>query len=306
MDRLEGLLSTTRPWLADGGLETDLVFHEGQDLPLFSAFVLLDTEPGRALLARYFDRYLDLAGAAGQGFALDTVTWRANMGWAPKLGLDEAQVRAVNRSAVALARDLREARDWADRIAINGIVGPAGDGYAPEHLFAPKEAAELHAPQLEAFAEAAVDLVTAMTITHPGEAIGIVRRARALGLPVAISFTVETDGRLPTGQRLPDAIAEVEAATGGAALYFGINCAHPTHFIDILGGDWTRRIGLVRANASKLSHAELDEATVLDDGDPEDFGAQYRQLADLLPGLRVVGGCCGTDHRHVAAVMAGD
>jgi S-methylmethionine-dependent homocysteine/selenocysteine methylase len=144
-----------------------------------------------------------------------------------------------------------------------------------------------------------------MTITHPGEAIGIVRRARALALPVAISFTVETDGRLPTGQRLPDAIAEVEAATGGAALYFGINCAHPTHFIDILGGDWTRRIGLVRANASKLSHAELDEATVLDDGDPEDFGAQYRQLADLLPGLRVVGGCCGTDHRHVAAVMAG-
>lgn len=303
MDRLQELLTSSRHWLADGGLETELIFHEGVDLPLFSAFVLLEDEPGRKLLKRTFDRYLDIAGACGQGFALDTATWRANMGWAPKLGLDEAQVREVNRRAVSLARELRGARIWADRIAINGVVGPAGDGYAPEHLFAPQDAADLHAPQLESFAEQKVDLVTAMTMSHPGEAIGIIRRARALGLPVAVSFTVETDGRLPIGQTLPDAIAEVDAATGGEAIYFGINCAHPTHFIDILQGDWTRRIGLVRANASRQSHAELDEATTLDDGDPADFGTLNRQLLNVLPGLRVLGGCCGTDHRHVAAMV---
>ncbi|MCY1125655.1 homocysteine S-methyltransferase family protein [Frigidibacter sp. RF13] len=304
MAALDLLLATSRPFLADGGLETDLIFNDGFDLPHFASFALLATPEGRAGLERYFDRYLDLAEKSERGFLLDTATWRANAGWAPKLGLSSAEIKDVNREAVRHARQIRARRGWADRILINGCVGPAGDGYAPGQMFTPEMAEDIHRPQLEAFADEAVDLVSAMTMTHVGEAAGVVRAARAVGLPVVISFTVETDGCLPVGTPLGRAIEEVEAATGGAPLYYGINCAHPTHFLAHLKGSWTQRIGCVRANASVLSHAELDEATELDDGDPDEFGHLYSELAARLPGLRAVGGCCGSDHRHVAAAMA--
>lgn len=301
MTPLDRLLATKRPFLNDGGLETELIYHDKLDLPQFAAFVLMRDEDGRQALRRYFNRYLDLAEAEGRGFLLDTPTWRANLSWAPKLGLGNAEIRAVNQQAVELARGLRGARSWADRILINGSIGPAGDGYAPDQQLTPEAAYDLHAPQLESFAAAKVDLATAATMTHVGEAIGLARRAQSLGLPIALSFTVETDGKLPVGTLLADAIAAVDDATGGAPIYYGINCAHPTHFAGILQGDWLQRIGLVRANASRLSHAELDVATELDDGDPEEFGTLHGELARLLPNLRVIGGCCGTDTRHVAA-----
>ena len=266
-----------------------------------AAFVVIQDEPGRQALRRYFNRYLDLAEAEGRGFLLDTPTWRANLGWPPKLGVGDAEIRVVNQQAVELTKSLRGARDWADRILISGSVGPAGDGYAPDQQLTPEAAYDLHAPQLESFVAAGVDLATAATMTHVGEAIGVARRAQTLGLPIALSFTVETDGKLPVGTLLADAVSAVDEDTGGAPIYYGINCAHPTHFAGILHGDWVQRIGLVRANASHLSHAELDVATELDDGDPEEFGALYGELAQLLPNLRVIGGCCGTDIRHVAA-----
>jgi homocysteine S-methyltransferase len=83
-----------------------------------------------------------------------------------------------------------------------------------------------------------------------------------------------------------------------------INCAHPTHFASALepGASWVRRIMSLRANASTLSHAELDEATEIDEGDPESLGREYRELRDRFPHLTVLGGCCGTDHRHVEAI----
>lgn len=222
----------------------------------------------------------------------------------PKLGLDDAAIRDVNRQAIAFARDLRGAHPWRDHILIEGVLGPAGDGYAPEQLLTPIEAAGLHSVQLETFAEEGVDIASAFTITHPGEAIGMVNRARELGLPFALSFTVETDGRLPTGQDLDSALSEVEAATGGYARYYGINCAHPQHFGEQLPARWLDRIGMVRPNASRRSHAELDEATELDDGDPQEFGALCAEMAKRLPGLRVVGGCCGSDIRHIKALLA--
>jgi S-methylmethionine-dependent homocysteine/selenocysteine methylase len=139
-------------------------------------------------------------------------------------------------------------------------------------------------------------------MTYVEEAIGVARAARRAGLPAAISFTVETDGRLPSGQDLGEAIEQVDA--DAAPAYFMINCAHPTHFEAVLegGGGWRERIRGLRANASTKSHAELDEATELDSGDPADLGARYAGLRELLPELTVVGGCCGTDHRHVAEI----
>jgi homocysteine S-methyltransferase len=151
-------------------------------------------------------------------------------------------------------------------------------------------------------AGAGVDIISAMTISSTGEAIGIARAARDVGLPVALSFTLETDGRLIGGMHLRDAIAETDRATGGYPAWFGINCVHPDHFLTILDGPWVSRIGAIRANASRMSHAELDEATELDAGNPEELGRQYADLQRLLPSLRVVGGCCGTDIRHVSAI----
>lgn len=302
MAELGTLFSSDAPYLTDGGLETDLIFNDGCELPMFSAFVLLGSDHGRSMLRRYFDRYLDIAEERGRGFVLDTPTWRANAGWAAQHGLSIDDMCRINAEAVRLARDIRSARSWADRILINGNIGPLGDGYAPERMLDPDAAERLHFPQLETFAREGVDLAIALTMTHAGEAIGVAQAGKAVGVPVAISFTVETDGRLPDGTTLSAAIEAVEESTGSSPLFYGVNCAHPTHFLHEMEGAWLDRIGLVRANASVLSHAELDQATELDDGDPDDFGRLYRELASRLPALRIVGGCCGSDCRHVSAV----
>jgi S-methylmethionine-dependent homocysteine/selenocysteine methylase len=233
---------------------------------------------------------------------LDTATWRANMCWAESLGMDEAAIRAANRRAVDFARELRGAHETDGLpIAINGVIGPSGDGYRIDAALRPDSADAVHRVQVEALAEAGADMVSAVTMTHPGEAIGIARAAARAGLPHVLSFTVETDGHLPNGQALHEALAEVEAATGGSALFYMVNCAHPAHFVRDLDGPMRARIGGIRANASRRSHAELDVATVLDDGDPEEFGHFYATFGRFLPNLRLVGGCCGSDHRHVGA-----
>ena len=306
MNRIDRLAGAEQPWLTDGGLETTLIFEDGLDLPHFAAYILYETTEGRAALARYAERYLKLASRSAPGFLLGTATWRTNMGWAGQLGHDEFAVRRINAEAVALARGARDAWERDDfPILVDGIIGPAGDGYAPGRPLDPAEAEALHRPQIEALAGAGADLVSVLTMTQPGEAAGVARAARAAGIPAVISFTVETDGTLPDGSMLEEAVAAVDREAGDAVLWYGVNCAHPTHFRDRLAGDWVRRIGLVRANASAKSHAELDEATELDEGDPVDFGVLHGDLARALPGLRVIGGCCGTDHRHVGCAATG-
>jgi homocysteine S-methyltransferase len=302
MTRIDRLMKTTKPWPADAGLETAMIFLEGFELPEFASFVLLDDARGREALERWFEGFLALAKDGGTGFVLDTATWRANMGWAAALGLDEAGIRAVNTRAVAFAKALRNRHETAALpIVVNGVIGPSGDGYRVDVTRAADEAGRIHRPQIEALAAAGADMVTAVTMTHVEEAVGISRTAQELGLPHILSFTVETDGNLPSGQGLQDALAEVEAATGGSALFYMVNCAHPSHFNDRLAGPMRSRIGGVRANASRMSHAELDASTELDDGNPVEFGQLYADFAQLLPNLRLIGGCCGSDHRHVGA-----
>ncbi len=289
-------------FLTDGGLETTLVFLDGIDLPAFAAFPLLDREDGRAALRRYFVSYLDIAAQHGLPFVLDTPTWRANADWGPDLGYDHDDLRAVNRRAVEFARELAAGFPTVSSL-LNGVIGPRGDGYVADSLMTASESAEYHSLQTEAFAEAGVDLITAVTMTYSAEAIGICVGAREVHVPVVISFTVETDGRLPSGEELGAAIESVDEATDATPTYFMVNCAHPTHFTATLreGSDWTQRIKAVRANASPRSHAELDEATELDRGDLAELAALYAQLDELVD-LRVVGGCCGTDHEHIAAI----
>lgn len=302
MDRLDRLMTDTKPWPADAGLETCMIFHEGLDLPQFASFVLTEREEGRQALEQYFARYVDLARRGGTGFVLDTATWRANMGWGPRMGLDEVAIVAANHRAVDFARSFRDAHETALLpVVLNGVVGPSGDGYRIEAALTLEAAEAVHRVQVDTLAEAGVDLVSAVTMTHPGEAIGVAQAARRVGLPHVLSFTVETDGRLPNGQTLHEALAEVEVATEGSALFYMVNCAHPSHFARDLDGAMRGRISGIRANASRQSHAELDEATELDDGDPVEFGYFYAAFGRFLPNLRLVGGCCGSDHRHVAA-----
>ena len=292
------------PFLTDGGLETSLIFHQGAELPHFAAFVLLETEAGRAQLEAYYRPYLELARDRGTGFVLDTPTWRANPDWGDRLGYDEAALSEINRRAVAFLLDLRaEYETPATPCVVNGVVGPRGDGYKAGRMSA-TEAQAYHAAQVGALTAAGADMVSCVTMTHPDEAIGIVRAAAAAAIPVVVSFTVETDGHLPSGPSLSEAISLVDAETAATPVYYMINCAHPSHFAGELrmGRAWMERIGGLRANASAKSHAELDESETLDDGDPEDLGRAYGALMRLLPNLRVLGGCCGTDHRHVAAI----
>lgn len=293
----------TKPVLTDSGLETWLVFHRDVELPEFASFPLLDDPKGRALLTEYFTDHLRLAADANTGAVLETPTWRANADYGAKLGYDAAALDRVNRESVAFLRGLG-AQYQGLEVIVSGNIGPRSDAYNPSELLSPDDAESYHRPQIESFAAAGADRATMVTATHPGEATGVVRAAVSAQIPVVVAFTVETDGRLVTGQPLHEAIAEVDAATDEAALHFGVNCAHPDHFTSAIDLDHPaiQRIELVRANASRASHAELDEAEELDDGDPEELATQYKHLVDRHPHLRVLGGCCGTDVRHVAAI----
>jgi S-methylmethionine-dependent homocysteine/selenocysteine methylase len=298
-------LDAAHPFLTDGGLETTLIFHRGLDLPCFAAFDLLKDEAGRDELRAYFGAYVALARERGVGFVLDTATWRANPDWARRLGYSLEDLDDANRAAVALAEEIRAAGETEGTpIVVNGVIGPRGDGYDPGALMSPDEAEGYHARQVATFAESAVDMVTAVTMTNADEAIGIARAARAHDVPAVISFTLETDGCLPDGQPLGAAIERVDAETGGSVAYFMINCAHPSHFAGVLeeDGAWRERIGGLRANASAKSHAELDEADELDEGDPAALGAEHGALRPRLGAVTVLGGCCGTDRRHVEAI----
>jgi S-methylmethionine-dependent homocysteine/selenocysteine methylase len=289
-------------FLTDGGIETTLIFHEGLDLPLFAAVDLLKDDEGTEALRRYFEPYAELARDHGVGFVLESPTWRASPRWAADLGYSNEQLADLNRKAIALMEELRERYESPDApVVISGCVGPQDDGYNPAEILSASAAQEYHSTQIGALAQTAADMVTAITMTYAQEAVGVMRAALESDLPAVISFTVETDGRLPSGQPLGEAIQQVDDETGRGPAYYMINCAHPTHFDGVLesGEPWLERIRGLRANASTKSHAELDEATELDDGDPADLGARYAALARKLPQLNVLGGYCGTDHRHV-------
>lgn len=294
--------STTEVFVTDGGLETDLIFNHGIELPDFAAFPLVGDEQGRSRLEAYYSEYAAIARRAGASLLLETPTWRANPDWAGRLGHDAAALDGLNRASVELLREL--AARWEGelgRVLVSGQLGPRGDGYRPGAAVEPGEAADYHRAQLESFQAAGADLATAYTLTDVGEAIGVARAAAEVGITAAISFTVETDGRLPGGETIAEAVAAVDADCAPA--YFLVNCAHPTHIARGLDdGAWRERIRGLRVNASTMSHAELDESEMLDDGDPVQLAQDNADLRASLPAVRIVGGCCGTDARHVAAM----
>ncbi len=289
-------------FLTDSGLETILIFQEGWELPEFAAFPLLESTAGEAFLEQYFGTYVEMAQRFGTGLILESVTWRASIDWGAKLGYTPAAIAAVNRRAIAFLAEIRAACDTPTTpTVVSGCVGPRGDGYVPDRALSVPAAVAYHQPQIEVFAETEADMVCALTMNSAAEAQGITQAAQRVNMPVAISFVLGTDGHLPTGQSLAEAIAQIDEATGGYPCYYQINCAHPQHFSHRLASDapWVNRIQGLRANASSKSHAELSAATTLDSGNPQALGQEYAQLRRRLARLNVMGGCCGTDHRHI-------
>ena len=293
------------PYIADGGLETSIIFQHGIDLVDFAAFTLLDSAEGREALRRYYEPYFELAASLRTGIVIDTPTWRASLDWGARQGYGAEAMADVNRRAVRFVADVADHWSTVDAV-INGAIGPRGDGYVVGNTMSVAEATRYHAVQAEAFAAAGAAMITAVTMNYVDEAIGIARAARQAGIPAAISLTVETDGCLPSGQALGEAIEQIDAESDRTPVYYMVNCAHPTHFDHVLstGEQWIDRIEGIRANASRLSHAELDEATELDRGDIPDLAERYVALREALGGLAVVGGCCGTDHEHIATIAA--
>lgn len=294
-----------RLFLSDSGMETTFIFHEGVDLPLFASFTLMESEQGRQRLRDYYQRHMAIAAEEGAGFLFDTPTWRASSDWGDKLGYSAERLADVNRSAVDLLVELRENFEQPGApMIVSGVIGPRGDGYVAGELMSEAEAQRYHAAQIGTFAASEADVVGAYTLTNIPEAIGIARAAVAAGIPIYVSFTLETDGRLPTGQSLEEAILSVDAATGSAPIHYMINCAHPVHFTAALegAGEWLKRVRGIRANSSRRSHAELNESPTLDEGNPAELGEEYAALLRAHPQFTILGGCCGTDHRHVAAI----
>lgn len=294
-------------FLTDGGIETTLIFLEGQELPDFAAFHLLKTRGGEAALRKYFRTYAGLADRFRTGLVLESATWRASADWGARLGYGAKELADANRRAVSLLEEIRgEFKGGPARVVISGCLGPRGDGYSPGKTMTAKEAQAYHGDQVRVFEDSAADMVTAITMNYVEEAIGIATAAEKAGMPAAISFTVETDGRLPTGQTLREAIEQVDAATSRYPSYYMINCAHPAHFEPVLaqGEPWTRRIRGLRANASRKSHAELNESPDLDIGNPAELGREHAELKKRFADLNVMGGCCGTDHRHIEQIAA--
>jgi S-methylmethionine-dependent homocysteine/selenocysteine methylase len=293
-----------RLFLTDAGIETTIIYHEGIELPYFAVFDLLKTEKGTKVLHEYYSRHAAIARANSLGFILESPTWRASADWGPKLGYTPSALADINRQSIAFLETLRQEFETPQSpMPISGCIGPRGDGYDPGRIMSEAEAEDYHSGQARVFAKTAADMVTAITMTNINEAAGVARAAKAAGMPVAISFTVETDGNLPSGELLREAIETVDGKTGSAPAYYMVNCAHPTHFdTTLVKADWTKRIRGIRANASRCSHAELDKATELDAGNPVELGQQYRAIRDRLSHINVLGGCCGTDHRHVEQI----
>lgn len=292
-------------FLTDGGLETTLIFDEGIDLPHFAAFPLMREPDGVSRLEAYYERYIAIAKRAGTGFILESPTWRASPDWADRIGYSKAELAQINADAISFLHKLKAKHETRYLpILVSGCVGPRGDGYIPDAITSPQVAETYHNEQVKEFARAGANFITAMTINNVPEAVGITRASARNNLPCVISFTVETDGCLPTGQPLADAIQEVDAETSGGPAYYMINCAHPSHFLSVFdeGVSWMARIRGLRSNASCLSHAELDAADELDRGDPEQLAVAHTDLRLRFPSIRVFGGCCGTDHRHVSAI----
>lgn len=278
-------------FLTDGGLESTLMRQDGWDLPCLAAFELLSTQKGTSALDAYYRQYLEIARIRRLGFILQAPTWRANPDWIARLARPDAFLEEANVHAIAFLGSLRDAVEAAGiPVVVSGTVGPRAETYRVQHVMATAEAQRYHARQVDAFARAGADMVLAMTMTNVPESVGVVRAAVSADLPIAVSFTVGSDGRLPSGDALDRAIAAVDVATDEAPAYYLVHCGIPIEFEE----QWDAAIRTGRIRGLRCGVGGSLTPTAL--------AGEYRRLRAKAPGLSILGGCRGADHRHIDAI----
>lgn len=292
---------TDQRFLVFAATGTDLIFNRGVELPGFASFPLVEDPDVQPIIVDQMRELMKVSAESELGCIIDTLTWMANRDRAAPLGYDADRLATLNRKAVALMCELRE-EDPRDDVLVALCIGPSRDAYARLEPMNVETARAYHRVQIGSVADAGIDLVNACTFNQIEEAAGAVLAAKDCGVPISVSFVVETDGCLDNGTGLEQAIDRVDELTGNAAAYFMVNCAHPDHFSHVLTGH--PRLKGMAVNASRCSHAELDDATELDDGDPQELGAQVAQLVRKFPHISVIGGCCGSDFRHMREMAA--
>jgi len=300
--------------LTGGGIETYLLFIQNLELREFCGFELyMQPEELRRAEEAFLRPTADAALESGCDLLVDAMTWRAQTDYLRALGYDDALLETINQDAVRWVRGFierwRSSNPGAQEttLFVSGDVGPRGDGYRVEGEIPIEAALAYHKRQIDALASAGADVIAALTMTNVNESIAIVRAARESGLPCIVSPTVETDGRTPEGISLGSFIERVDAATEAAPLFYMVNCAHPSHLDATLRSakqrkeGWLDRFEGLRANASCKSHEELDNSTEIDRGDPAALASELVGLSKEY-GLRLLGGCCGTDSEHIRAI----
>ncbi|QEM69727.1 homocysteine S-methyltransferase family protein [Geobacter sp. FeAm09] len=263
---------------------------------------LIYDDHGRAALAGICRQYLGIGRSYGLPLLLSTPTWRAGRERIAVAGLAGRDLNGDNFRFLDALR--REQGDYGKSVIIGGLMSCKGDAYRPEEALSAPEARAFHAWQAEALAAAGVDLLLAATLPALSEAVGLAQAQAATGLPYLVSFVARPEGTLLDGTPLKEAIAAIDSQAAPPPLAYLINCTHASVFRRAVTHERTssplvreRVIGLL-ANTAALSPEELDNSTELVEEAPEIFGAAVAALHGDL-GMKVLGGCCGTDGRHI-------
>jgi len=292
-------------YLTEGGAETEILYKWGFELPEFAMFPLLDNSEADAVIRGMYRRYFDVAEAHDTGLLILGHDYRASPDWGAKLGYTPEALVEMQHRTIQFLTDMRtEYEGRVTDVYVGGCIGPRGDAYGTGGDITESEAEDYHSVQLTTLKETDADMAVAVTLNNIPEAVGIVRAAAAIGFPVGISLTLTTQGRLRSGPSLREAVESIEEATGGTAAWFGTNCAHPLEFEPAIAdsGAWTERLRYIRPNAVKMEQVALCKLGHLEDGDPVELGEQMGDVARRFPRADILGGCCGTDERHLAEI----
>ena len=296
--------SSGRLMTTAGGFETWMQYVDGFELRHFCGFELLNDPRGVTCLRDYHRKVVEAAVASGFGVINEGLHYRASRDWGELIGFSKDALEEINLRGIEFYRDF--AREYASPetpMLVGGVIGPRGDAYNVGRTPDAAEAEDYHSEQILTFRKAGADHVTAMTFSSFDEAIGLARAAKAADMPVVVSFIASNGGRLHGGETLEQAITRVDAETGNAPQYYMTNCTHPTEFEPALTpGDWIQRLGGFMPNAVAMETLDLCKLGHLEDGDPEELGAQMAGLAKRFPHINVWGGCCGTDGRHIGEI----
>ena len=290
-----------RFYLTEGGTETELMYKHGFELPHFAMFPLLDNPEAVSKMREMFRSYLDVAAKHEFCALMGGLDYRASPDWGELLGYSPAGLSDANLQSIEFLRDVAgEYSSDIPEILFQGLIGPRGDAYERNETITENEAEDYHAVQLETLKKADVDLALAITFNNIPESVGVARAAAEIGIPLAISLTLDSSSKLRSGPSLAEAITTIDKEPDQSPEYYLINCSHPVEYEPAIEpGEWIERIRGVRPNASKMEKIALCKIGHLEDGDPEELGTLCGDLARRYPHMDIWGGCCGTWDKHL-------